>query len=91
MTTSPAERRIKTPGSDYAIKTDMPIAEFNGPTVKFEKKKQALTPKIHTLSNLIAEIPSLNSDSVDGIKMLLMSGLTYTFKQNNPEVVQAIE
>ena len=91
MTTSPAERTIKTPGSDYAIKTDMPIAEFNGPTVKFEKKKQALTPKIHTLSNLIAEIPSLNSDSVDGIKMLLMSGLTYTFKQNNPEVVQAIE
>lgn len=89
---TPPRRFIGTEGSNYQLETDMPVDTMYGPTVKYENAKNVLTPKIDTLTQIIDYVGTLTDTTlVSEAISSIVSGLSYTFKTNNPEIVTAIQ
>ena len=89
------ERMLQVSGGDYALATDMPIANFNWPIVKFEKKKQEIQPKIDSVSKLISIMKTIGHSTVlkiEDVKKTLIANMPYSLRRSqDPDLVAAIE
>lgn len=90
--TFPPKRTVSLEGSDYTMETETPMTkDIQEASTKYEVAHNKLSPRINSLSNLIDEIPWLDSTDVKSVKDYLLSMLSYSFKSNNPDIVQTIE
>jgi len=92
----PPKREVSLSGSEYRLETETPMTkDIQTISTEYELAHNELTPKVNSVSKLIKIMETIGNSTVlklDDVKNTLINKvMTYTFRSQNPEVVNAIE
>ncbi len=92
----PPKREISLSGSDYRLETETPMTkDIQAISTKYELAHNELWPKINSVSKLIKIMETIWNSTVlkleDVKNTLINKVLTYSFRAQNPDIVNAIE